>query len=73
MTGGNKDTIKKYNAKYWSEHKEQISKKRKEHYEKHREEILEKQKLWVEQNRDRWNKYQRERRAKLKLDKGKQA
>lgn len=60
---------KEYNAKYWAEHKKQISEKRKKRYEEdaeYREHIISKNKEWIENNRDRWNEYMRERRAKLK-------
>ena len=62
---------KEYNAEYWIKNKDRISAQRKEHYKKHREEILERNKKWITNNRDKWNAYQREYRAKLKLDKEK--
>ena len=58
-----------YNAKYWQEHKKAISKRRKEEYPKNRDKILARNKKWLKDNKDKWNAYQRERRAKLKLDK----
>lgn len=58
-----------YYKKYWAEHKEKISEQRRGFYKEHREEILERNKKWLEENRDKWNTYQREYRAKRKLDK----
>ena len=65
---------KEYNAKYWKEHKEQISERRKKFYQEHKEEISKRNKRWIEANRDKWNAYQREyyRRKKAELDKNKQ-
>lgn len=58
-----------YNAKYWAEHKEAISKRRKKEYLKNRGKILARNKKWLKDNKDKWNAYQREYRAKLRLDK----
>lgn len=58
-----------YNAKYWAEHKEEISERRKKLYKEHKTEIDERNKRWLNANRDKWNAYMRERRKKAKLDK----
>ena len=55
---------KEYNAKYYREHKQEISERKKKHYEKHREDILARNKRWMENNRDHWNAYMRDRRKK---------
>ena len=60
-----------YNKRYWATHKEEIAEQRKGFYKEHKKEILERNKKWLEENRDRWNAYQREYRAKRKLDKKK--
>lgn len=58
---------KEYNAKYWAEHRDEISKQRKKYYQKNKEEIKARSTRWFQANRDRWNKYQRERaRSKRK-------
>ena len=62
-------TRKEYNAKYWAEHKEEISAKRKEYYKEHKEEIDKRNRVWLDANREHWNEYMRKRRAKQKLDK----
>ena len=62
-----------YNAKYWAEHKEEISERRKKLYKEHKAEIDERNKRWLNANRDKWNAYMRERRKKAKLDKSKEA
>lgn len=61
-----------YNAKYWAEHKKEISERRKKLYKEHKAEIDERNKRWLNANRDKWNAYMRERRKKAKLDKEKQ-
>lgn len=58
-----------YNAKYWTEHKEQITARRKQYYKDHKEEIDKRNKEWLDANREWWNAYMCERRAKQKLDK----
>ena len=65
--------VKEYNAKYWAEHKEEISKRRKEFYKEHKEEIDARHQRWLDENRDHWNKYMRERRRKARLDEKEQA
>ena len=59
---------KEYNAKYWQEHKEEISERRKKLYKERKGEIDERNKRWLDANRDKWNAYMRERRRKAKLD-----
>lgn len=61
-----------YNARYWAEHKEQISAHRKEVYKRDRDKINERNKRWLKNNREQWNAYLREYRRKKKLDKEKQ-
>lgn len=61
-----------YNAKYWAEHKEQITAHRRQYYQENKDKIDKRNRKWLDANRDRWNEYMRERRAKLKLDKEKQ-
>lgn len=41
---------KEYNAKYWAEHKKQISEKRKKLYQKNKEKYRARSKKWVENN-----------------------
>ena len=62
---------KDYNAKYWQEHKEEISERRKKLYRERKGEIDERNKRWLDANRDKWNAYMRERRRKAKLDRSK--
>ena len=62
-----------YNAKYWAEHKKEISERRKKLYREHKEEIDERNKRWLNANREHWNAYLREYRRKKKLDKKNQA
>ena len=57
---------KEYNAKYYAEHKEELSKKRKEMYKKDRERIIERNKKWLKDNREQWNEYMREYRRRRK-------
>lgn len=57
---------KEYNAKYYAEHKEELSKKRKEVYKKDRERILKRNKKWLKDNREQWNEYMREYRRRRK-------
>lgn len=57
---------KEYSAKYYQEHRQEISERKKRHYEEHKEEILARNKRWLENNREHWNEYIRERRKKLK-------
>ena len=67
-----KQRIKEYNAKYWADHKEQISARRKETYKRDRDAIIRRNKQWLENNKEHWNAYQREYRRKKKLDKKEQ-
>lgn len=62
-----------YNARYWAEHKEQISAHRKEIYKRDKDKIDARHNRWVDANRERWNAYMRDRRKKAKLDKKTQA
>ena len=62
---------KEYNAKYWIEHKEQLSARRKKNYRENKEKIDARNKKWIEKNREHWNEYMRERRRRAKLDKEK--
>ena len=64
---------KEYNAEYWAKHKEKISKKRKEDYVKNRDKVIARNKKWLKENKDKWNAYQRDRRARVKLDKHKES
>ena len=55
---------KEYNAKYYQEHKQEISERKKQHYQEHKEDILARNKRWMENNREHWNAYMRNRRKK---------
>lgn len=66
-----KESRRKYNKKYWEEHKKKISEKRKEDYTENKDKINLRNKQWLRDNRDKWNAYQRAYRAKLKLDRQK--
>lgn len=55
---------KEYNAKYYREHKEEISEKRKKKYHADPEPYKEAVYKWRENNREKWNAYMRERRKK---------
>ena len=60
---------KEYNAKYYQEHKEELSEKKKKAYRENPEKSKELVYKWREKNRERWNAYMRERR---KLDRNKE-
>ena len=65
MARKDKEATKEYNAKYWAEHKKEISEKRKEAYQRDKDKIKVRNKKWVEKNREKWNAYLREyRKAK---------
>lgn len=57
---------KEYNAKYYREHKEELSEQRKKKYHANPEPYKRAVYKWRENNREKWNAYMRERR---KLDK----
>lgn len=57
---------KEYNAKYYAEHKEELSEKKKKAYRENPEKNKERVYKWRENNREKWNAYMRERR---KIDK----
>lgn len=59
---------KEYNAKYYQEHKKELSEKKKKAYRENPEKSKELVYKWREKNRERWNAYMRERR---KLDRNK--
>lgn len=56
---------KEYNAKYYREHKAELSEKRKKKYHADPESYKKAVYKWRENNREKWNAYMRERR---KLD-----
>lgn len=60
---------KEYNAKYYQEHKKELSEKKKKAYRENPEKSKELVYKWREKNRERWNAYMRERR---KLDRNKE-
>ena len=53
---------KEYNAKYYREHKEELSEKKKKAYKENPEKNKERVYRWREKNREKWNAYMRERR-----------
>lgn len=53
---------KEYNAKYYQEHKKELSEKKKKAYRENPEKSKELVYKWREKNRERWNAYMRERR-----------
>lgn len=53
---------KEYNAKYYAEHKKELSEKRKKAYRENPEKNKERVYKWRENNREKWNAYMRERR-----------
>ncbi len=59
---------KEYNAKYYQEHKKELSEKKKKAYRENPEKSKELVYKWREKNRERWNAYMRERR---RIDKSK--
>ena len=54
-----------------TQEEKKIAAKQKAYYEANREEIAAKQKAWVDKNREKWNRYQREYRARKKLEEAK--
>ena len=59
---------KEYNAKYYREHKKEISEKKKQYYLENKELVLARNRKWIENNREQWNAYVRNRRKKGKKD-----
>ncbi len=57
---------KEYNARYYQEHRKEISEKRKQKYKENPEPYKEAVVKWRKRNKDKWLAYIRERRAKLK-------
>lgn len=57
---------KEYNAKYYAEHKKEISERRKEVYKKDKKKIIDRNKKWQKDNREYWNAYMREYRRRKK-------
>lgn len=53
---------KEYNAKYYEEHKEEISEKRKKKYRENPKKYKDAIYKWRENNKEKWNAYMRERR-----------
>ena len=55
-----------YNARYYAEHKKEISERRKKVYKRDKKKITERNLKWRDNNREHWNAYMREYRRKKK-------